>query len=158
MTEFKAANKTKYDAGGTGDNIIKDGFIKTVEKIWMDTFSFTAVLTTADTIAIATIPANKKITGIEVYFEGTDGTGFVPTDVTIDVGTVGDANKFIEAAPVAISLTETGALAGIAKVVMNNIDGFQFVTTAATDIILSLSNKAITAPTNGTITTIVKYT
>ena len=30
---FKAANKTKYDAGGSGDNVIADGFIKTVEKV-----------------------------------------------------------------------------------------------------------------------------
>ena len=153
MTAFLGANKTKYDAGGTGDNIIADGFIKTVEKIWMDTFTFSAVLTTADTVAIATIPANKKITAVEVYFPN-----LVPTDVTIDVGTIGDADKFIAAAPAATSLAETGALVAIEKVVMNNADGFQFVTTAATDIFLSLSNKAITAPTAGTITTIVKYT
>jgi len=153
MTEFKSANKTKYDAGGTGDNIILDGYIKTVEKIWMDTFSFTAVLTTADTVAIATIPANKKIAAVEVYFP----TAMTPSSITINVGTVGDANKFISAAPVAISQTESGALVAIQKAVMNNPDGFQFVTTAATDILLSLS-AAISAPTAGTITTVVKYT
>lgn len=153
MTEFKGANKTKYDAGGSGDNCIADGYIKSVEKIWMDSFAFTEVLTTADTVAIATIPANKKITSVEVYFPA-----LTPTDVTIDVGTVGDADKFISAAPVATSLTETGALVAREKVVMNNADGFQFVTTAQTDIFFSLSNKAITAPTAGTISTIVRYT
>lgn len=153
MTAFLGANKTKYDAGGTGDNIISDGFIKTVEKIWMDTFTFSAVLTTADTVAIATIPANKKITAVEVYFP----TAMTPSSVTINVGTTGDANKFISAAPVATSVTETGALVAVQKAVMNNPDGFQFVTTAATDVFLSLS-AAITAPTAGTITTVVKYT
>jgi len=153
MSEFLGANKTKYDAGGSGDNIISDGYIKSVEKIWMDSFAFTAVLTTADTVAIATIPANKKITAVEVYFP----TAMTPSSVTINVGTVGDANKFISAAPVATSLTEAGALVAVQKAVMNNPDGFQFVTTAQTDVFLSLS-AAISAPTAGTITTIVKYT
>lgn len=154
MTAFKGANKTKYDAGGSGDNIIADGYIKTVEKVWIDTFSFTVVLTTADTIAIATIPKNKKITGVDVYLPA----NLVPTDLTIDVGTIGDPDKFIKQAPVGISLTETGALLNRMKVSMDNVDGFSFVTTAATDIFLTLSNKANTAPTAGTITSIVRYT
>jgi len=153
MTAFKGVNKTKYDAGGSGDNVILDGYIKSVEKIWMDSFAFTAVLTTADTVAIATIPKNKKITAVEVYFP----TAMTPSSITINVGTVGDANKFISAAPVATSLTETGALVAVQKAVMNNPDGFQFVTTGVTDVFLSLS-AAISAPTAGTITTVVKYT
>lgn len=153
MTEYKATYKTKYDAGGSGDNVIPDGYVNTVEKVWMDTFSFTSVLTTADTVAIATIPKNKKITSIEIYFPN-----LTPTDVTINVGTTGDANKFLDGVPIATSLTETGALVAREKALMNNTDGFQFVTTAATDIFLALSNKAITAPTAGTIKSIVRYT
>ena len=152
MTAFKGANVTKVEAGG-GDNYVPDGYIKTVEKVWMDSFSFTAVLTTADTVAIAKIPKNKKITSVEVYFPA-----LTPTDCTINVGISGDADKFIKTAPVATSLTEAGALAAINKVVSNNPDGFQFVTTADTDILFSLANKAITAPTSGKITTIVRYT
>lgn len=147
MTAFKGVNVTKYDAGGSGDNYIPDGYIKSVEKVWMDSFSFTAVLTTADTVAIATIPPNKKITSVEVYFPA-----LTPTDCTINVGITGDADKFIKTAPVATSLV------AINKVESNNPDGFQFVTTAETDILFSLANKAITAPTAGTITTIVRYT
>jgi len=153
MAEFKGANKTKYDLGGTGDNIIPDGYIKTVEKVWMDSFTFSAVLTTADTVCIATIPANKKITGVDVYFPS-----LTPTAATITVGTVGDSDKFISSTRVSSSTTETGALAAINKVSMNNPDGFQFVTTAATDVYLALDTVAITAPTAGTITTVVKYT
>ena len=153
MTAFLGANKTKYDAGGSGDNCIADGYIKSVEKIWMDSLAFTAVLTTADTVCIATIPKNKKITAVEVYFPA-----LTPSDCTINVGTAGDTDKFISEAPVAKSWAETPGLVSLEKIVMNNTDGFQFVTTAATDIFLSLSNKAITAPTAGTIKTIVKYT
>lgn len=65
----KAANVTKYAAGGTGDNIIPDGFIKTVEKVWLDTYTFSssATIGTGMVIDIAVIPAGKKVTGIEVY-------------------------------------------------------------------------------------------
>ena len=38
----KSANLTKYDNGGTGDNIIPDGYIKTVEKVWIDTYTYSA--------------------------------------------------------------------------------------------------------------------
>jgi len=153
MTAFKGANATKFEAGGSGDNIIADGYIKSVEKVWMDSFTFSAVLTTADTVVIAKVPANKKVTAVEVYFPD-----LTPSNATLQVGIAGDADKFIKAHPVATSLTETGALVRINKAVMNNPDGMGYVTTAATDILFNLATVAITAPTAGTITTIVKYT
>ena len=153
MTAFKGANATKYEAGGSGDNYISDGYIKSVEKVWLDSFTFSDVLTTADTVVIAKIPANKKITAVEVYFPS-----LTPTNATIQVGITGDADKFITAHPVATSLTEVGALVAINKAVMNNPDGMSYVTTGATDILFNLATVAITAPTAGTITTIVKYT
>lgn len=63
-----AANITKLDAGGSGDNIIADGYIKTVEKVWIDsyTFSSSATIGTGMIIDIASIPVGKKITKIEV--------------------------------------------------------------------------------------------
>ena len=115
----------------------------------MDSFTFSAVLTTADTIEIATIPANKKITDVEVYLPAS----MAPTDVTINVGTIGDTDKFISEHSIDATTNNE-----IQKLTMNNPDGFQFVTTAETDIFLALSNKAITAPTAGTIKTIVRYT
>lgn len=154
MTEYKGSNVTKYDAGGSGDNVIADGYIKTVEKIWMDSFTFSAVLTTADTLIIATIPANKKITDVIVTFP----TALTPTTSTINVGVTGDTDKFIAAA---VPVAESGAAGGQAArtvVRMNNTDGFQFVTTAETDIILSIGVTAMTSPTAGTIKTVVKYT
>jgi hypothetical protein len=154
MAAFKGDNVTKFEAGGTGDNIIPDGYIKTVEKVWMDSFTFSAVLSTADTLVIAKIPANKKITDVIVSFP----TAIAPTTTTINVGISGDTDKFISAA---VPVAEAGAAGGQAArtlVRMNNTDGVQYVTTAATDILLSLGVIAITAPTAGTIKTIVKYT
>lgn len=68
MATLKAANVTKYDAGGSGDNYIADGYIKSVEKVWIDSFdSGTTALGTEDSICIGRVPANKKITEIVVY-------------------------------------------------------------------------------------------
>jgi hypothetical protein len=155
MTAFKGANVTKYDAGGSGDYVIADGYIKAVEKVWMDSFTFTAVITTADTIQIATIPPNKKITDVIVYYPA-----ITPTTSTIQVGVTGDTDKFITASAV---VAESGAAGGqAARYVarMNNVDGFQYVTTGTTNtsIYLSIGVTAMTAPTAGTITTMVKYT
>ena len=156
MTDYVGTNLTKYNAGGTGDNIISDGYIKTVEKVWMDSLTFSAVLTTADTVAIASIPPNKKITDVIVSFP----TALAPTTATINVGTASDTDKFITAA---VPVAESGAAGGqAARTVarMNNTDGFQYVTTSTTNttIYLSIGVIAMTAPTAGTIKTTVKYT
>ena len=153
MTEYKGVNVTKYDAGGTGDNIVSDGYIKTVEKIWMDSFTMSTLLSTADTLVIATIPANKKITDILVMADIA-----TPTTATINVGIAGDATKFIDSA----LLVETNGLGAIAvkeAVRMNNLDGLQYVATAETDIVLSIGVAAVaTTAGTGVIKTVVKYT
>jgi len=154
MTAYVGANTTKFDAGGSGDNCISDGYIKTVEKIWMDSLTFTSVaLSTADTIKIASIPPNKKITGVEVYFPT-----LTPTTSTILVGVTGDTDKFINAP--SVDINASSVVAGVGKVVGNNPDGFQYVTTGSTNtsIYLMIGVTAITAPTTGTIKTIVRYT
>lgn len=65
--DLKSANQTKYDAGGSGDNVISDGYIKSVEKVWIDSYKNTVILSSNDTIKIATVPANAKITDVIVY-------------------------------------------------------------------------------------------
>ena len=60
----QAINVTKYNAGGSGDNIVPDGYIKTVEKIWMDSFTTASITGTKASIDIAVLPLNKKIVGI----------------------------------------------------------------------------------------------
>uniref|UniRef100_A0A6M3L3W2 Uncharacterized protein n=1 Tax=viral metagenome TaxID=1070528 RepID=A0A6M3L3W2_9ZZZZ len=65
--DLKGANVTKYDAGGSGDNYISDGYIKSVEKVWVDTYNNTVVLSSNDTIKIGVVPANAKILDVFVY-------------------------------------------------------------------------------------------
>ena len=142
MTAYKGANVTKYDVGG-GDNYISDGYIKTVEKVWIDYLAFTSVLTTADSVLIAKVPANKKITGVEVFFPS-----ITPTTSTINVGTAGDDDLFID----------DHATVGLNVARMNVAGGFGYVTTAQTSVYLKIGTIAMTAPTAGTIYTIVRYT
>lgn len=153
MVTYKGVQQTKYDSPG-GDNIIEDGYIKAVEKVWLDSFTMATLMTTADTLQIATIPANKKITGVEVWFDP-----ITPTTCTINVGISGDADKFIKAGDV---VGNTGAALGAANIMhvsMNNPDGIQYVTTAETDIELSIGVTAVTATGgSGLIKTRVSYT
>ena len=68
MAEIKSANVTKYDNGGSGDNYIADGYIKSVEKIWSDSYSLaTAVIGSDDSLNIGRIPKNKKLHEVIVY-------------------------------------------------------------------------------------------
>lgn len=67
MAELKSVNVTKYDAGGSGDSIISDGYIKSVEKVWIDSYVFTSALDTNDSICIGIVPAGKHITEVLVF-------------------------------------------------------------------------------------------
>lgn len=158
MTAFKAANVTKYDAPG-GDNVVADGYIKTVEKIWMDSFAFTAVITTADTIDIAYIPPNKKITSVDVYLDFV----MAPTNTTIQVGIPGSTSYFIESAGT-VGLSAVGALVGT-KCISSATNragklagGYVTTGSTTTAIRMQLGVTAMTSPTAGTIRTIVRYT
>lgn len=66
----QASNVTKYNAGGSGDNIIADGFVKSVEKVWLDSYTIAFTLTKT-TVDIAVLPDNKKLTGLYVQIETT---------------------------------------------------------------------------------------
>ena len=66
--DLKGAFVTKFDAGGSGDNVIGNGYIKSVEKIWTDSWAGTVVLSSNDTIKIAVVPANSKIIDVQVYW------------------------------------------------------------------------------------------
>lgn len=156
MTTRYSANVTKLRAGGSGDNYIADGYIKTVEKVWIDTYALASVIATLDTLVIAQIAPGKKITDVIVFFPA-----ITPTSSTINVGTVSDVDKFIDDAAVVRAAGVTAvAPTAVESVRMDNLDGALYVTTGSTltDIILSIGIAATTAPTVGTITTIVKYT
>lgn len=67
---YSGTNVTKYNAGGAGDNIVPDGYIKTVEKVWMDSYTIAFTLTKT-TVDIAILQKNKKLVGIALQIETT---------------------------------------------------------------------------------------
>ena len=161
----EAANVTKYNAGGSGDNVIADGYIKTVEKVWIDSYTI-AFTNTNTTIDIAVLPANKKITSVvaEIY------TTVSQTSATVSIGFSTDAAVDALLTPVTLThnLTRTsivlpaGALqgnvaaGGSAVQVFGVLAGFQLVTGGTqTTVSLKLNNWTMTT---GTVKTIVRYT
>lgn len=153
----KATNVTKYDAGGTGDNIIPDGLIKSVEKVWLDsyTWSSTATIGINTFVDIAKVPAGKKVTGIEVW--GLSGTQISATSAnTISIGarygtgSVTNATQFLAATTLGTVTFENYPI--MAKTGLN-----VEVTTSTHTIFLhfAVANPSITG---GTLYTKVRYT
>jgi len=174
MVNYNATNVALYNLGGSGDNLIGDGYVRAVEKVWIDSYVFNtasaALMTTADTLCIGIVPANKKIVGCEVILPIT----FAPTNCAINVGPsystsllISNSTAYVVGGPA----SSGGTLTYLNKVSINNILGQNFVTTSSTSsvsggtiltytnhpIYLSLS-LALTAPTSGTIQTIIRYT
>ena len=173
MSTTRASNVTKFVAGGSGDNYIADGYIKTVEKVWIDSYTI-AFTNTNTTIEIAVLPENKKVTGIscEIYSTLSQTSGTVSigysVDATDDLAPTGVAN-FLAPYTITHNLTRTtitipgpglintanytGAGVTIAYAVYA---GLQAVTTGTqTTIAVKLNNWTMTT---GTIKTIVRYT
>ena len=158
-----SANVTKYNAGGSGDNIIADGYIKTVEKVWIDSYTI-AFTNTNTTIDIAVLEANKKITSIDVIItssvsqtNGTISIGF-STDSGVDTllkattithntttSSIHLPSSGILGAAATVANPETFVFAGFQKV----LDGTQ------TTVAIKLNNWTMTT---GTVKTIVRYT
>ena len=171
MVNYSATNVALYNLGGSGDNMIADGYVKAVEKVWIDSYVFntasTALLTTADTLCIGIVPANKKIVGCEVILPIT----FAPTNCAINVGPSYSTSLLISNSTGYVVGGSGGTITFLNKVTINNVNGQNFITTSSTSsvsggtiltytnhpIYLSLS-LALTAPTSGTIQTIIRYT
>ncbi len=162
----KGQNVTKYDAGGSGDNIIPDGYVKTVEKVWMDNYTLTSVITlTNTTISLATLPLNKKITSIDIIIE----TSASQTSGTVAVGFSTDADaaafgSLMAPTNITHNLTVTTISLPCGGVVNNlnadsgvpKIAGFQKVITGTqVTIALKLNNWTMTT---GSVKSIVRYT
>lgn len=149
MATVKGANVTKYDAGGSGDNYIPDGYIKSVEKVWLDSYTFTSAIPSGTVIHIAKVPPNKKITGIKLFFPSLS-TGAAATGSTISLGTLADDNLYLDAGE---------ASTGVLTLEANLQAGIQDVTSSTTETTITLTvGRIATTTTAGTIKTIVKYT
>ena len=153
----KATNVTKHDAGGSGDNIIPDGFIKTVEKVWIDTYTYSssATIGTGMVIDIAKVPKGKKITGIEV--RGVGGTVLSATSSNaVSIGARYGATAVTNA-------TQFLAATTFGTVTHRNMpitasSGIAVEVTGSTHTIFLQFTAASPSITAGTITTVVKYT
>lgn len=157
MTTYYGGNVTKYNNGGSGDNYISDGYIKSVEKIWMDTVTIgTTAITTADTVVIAKIGPGRKITDVIVTYPAlTTENG--ATGSTLAVGVTGDLDKFIDDVDISVPTVLSKYVDYTLTARMNAGTGYVTTGSTTTDIILSIGRRAATT-TGSTITTIVKYT
>jgi len=165
MADLKATQVTKFDAGGSGDNYIADGYIKTVEKVWLDSYTNTTnVIGSDDSIKIAVIPKNKKITSVTVQLPALGDAGSV-------------ASIFIGSASTFLMTTDNCYLGALEPMAEGN-NGVETVDTASastlvlksgamgtvTDKEVSLWMKIVTDDgldltlTNATINSIVRYT
>lgn len=161
-----ASNVAKVKAGGSGDNYVADGYIKTVEKVWIDSYTI-AFTNTNTTVDIAILDANKKITGITAYIYTTaaQSSGTVSIGFSTDALAAGSHNAFL--APTTITHNKTVTTielwgSGVATQNLTTAEmdgvlaGFQKVLEGtATTIALKLNNWTMTT---GTVKTIVRYT
>ena len=167
MANLKAANVTKYDAGGSGDNYIADGYIKSVEKVWIDSYSLQTHLNSNDSIMIGRVPKNKKITDIVVELPALDTAGS-----TCSV-TIGSGSGLLATASVTYlgnlipdggnALRTTLATFNMGSAVTLRLSGDKqgTVTSKDTEIwikVLPTVGTSTHATTGQTIRTIIKYT
>ena len=157
MPTVKSANVTKYDAGGSGDNIIADGYIKSVEKVWIDTYTYSSAKTIGAglVIEIAVLPEGKKVTGIDVYVTG---LSTVTTD-TLTIGTklaAGTTNNTLFLAATRCGGASSGYNAAVGKI-SADASVLPYELTGGTNRIF-VAFAASATVTVGTITTVVRYT
>jgi len=155
MATIKAVNVTKYDAGGSGDNIISDGYIKSVENIWLDSYVVAAAMPTGTGLLIARIPKNKKITDIVVSLPvlgaaGTYSTVYCCTGATTTAGGL-------------LGSLQPGGGAQRTTVNVSTIStvrlGSTYIGTATpADVGIYIDIHPATTVTGGTIKTLVRYT
>jgi hypothetical protein len=160
MSTLKAENITKYDAGGAGDNIIADGYIKTVEKIWLDRYTLvvSGQIPSNSTLDIARIPENKKITGIDIFFPASfSGAAATGTGTTISIGarTTGLSTN-VTASTLFLNAGE--CLTATTMLSANTNAGIGYVTTGGANVIFLQFGRLATTITAGYITSIVRYT
>jgi hypothetical protein len=161
MPTVKGTNVTKYDAGGSGDNVISDGYIKSVEKVWIDTYTYSSAKTIGAglVIEIAVLPEGKKVTGVDVNVIGLSAT----TTDTLTIGTklaAGTTNNTLFLAATRCGGTVGADLpAGSEGVswIKANAQVLPYELTGGTNRIF-VAFAASATVTVGTITSIVRYT
>jgi hypothetical protein len=155
LSSVKAANVTKWDSGSEAStSTIPDGYIKTVEKVWIDTYTFAAAIPSSAQLTIAYLPKNKKITGIDLFFP-VMSTGASGTGTTISLGIASSTGCFLSAGEMCAGVTNLSAnLAGHA----GNTHGLLYITTSISTAVVATFERIATTTLTGTIVSIVRYT
>jgi hypothetical protein len=153
MASLYADNVTKVRAGGSGDNIVSDGYIKTVEKVWIDTYTASAVIPSTSSLCIGKIPKGKKLTDVIVHLPvlsgaATTSTVYLDTAATTSVTSWGGA------------LVAQGGVSGVDTATISTVRLGQTKAFAEMpeDVELFIMINPATTITAGTIKTIIKYT
>ncbi len=169
MSSVYGANVTKVRAGGSGDNYVHDGFIKTVEKVWIDSYAYTSPdwARSSNSLVIARVPRGKKITDIVVHCPTFGGAGtattiycsyaaLAPTSLTPSLGTLRIDTQGKTAAIATTMATFRLDTAYIGTVVPTTSTGV----TDELDIHITLgtTGDADISGSTGTLKTIVKWT
>jgi hypothetical protein len=164
MATLKCSNVSKYDNGGSGDNYIADGFIKTVQKVWMDSYTIgTTTIASNDSICIGKVPSGKKLTGITIYTPvlmaaASNTTLFLDTGATMIMTA---ANTYLGTAQAdGVAWGTDTADTAVAKTWRLKGDKIGQDMPKDVDIYMKLvvSGGVATAITGGTIRTIITYT
>lgn len=158
MATVKATYVTKYDAGGSGDNIVPDGFIKTVEKVWIDTYTFASSLASSSSILIARIPKNKKITDIVVHMPPCQITAGTATSIYCCTGATVSATTYFGKLVLGGDTQKTtfdGLTAATLRLNAVGVANFGEPLAADTGIYITVGPSITTA---GTLRSIVRYT
>lgn len=157
-TTVYGAQVTKVRAGGSGDNYIADGYIKSVEKIWIDSYQSSSDLSTNTTIVLAALPSGKKVTSIELTIE----TLSTQTNGQITLGTIDDSDKFMAEIEVNHNLTYSTISwpsPGLTDLAGTQLDQGKATTwpgvTDGSYVVMELNDWTMTY---ATITSIVRYT
>lgn len=138
MTAEKGALKIKLDAGGSGDNVIPQGYYNSNEQIITDSFEASTLVATS-TIEMGELPVGAKVVSIDVTHDAL-GTG-----VTIAIGDAVSAGRYKAATAAATAGTVGDILAdGVA---------YQIIETTKTPLIT-----IGTASATGTIKWVIRYT
>lgn len=159
MVTVKAANVTKYTATGSegsGDNYIPDGYIKSVEKVWIDTYTVAAAIPSTTAIHIGKVPKGKKLTDIIVYLPVLSAAA---TTTTINCGTAVVHNSGTTGNLGFLTVNGLGAMAAsTATVCTLRLGPTGALTEMSADVDIYIFLDPATTITAGTIRTIIKYT
>ena len=159
MASLYADNVTKVRAGGSGDNIVADGFIKTVEKVWIDTYTVSAALPSTSSLCIGKIPKGKKLTDVIVYLPVLSAAGTTGT-VSLDTAATTSTSPWGGYLVIGGAISTITSLASISTVRLNHTKVFAEMPEDV-ELFITIETVALvggTTITAGTIKSIIKYT